>query len=115
MDCELVAVQITSGGRARPERGTWNVPKRDLIGAVQVLLDQERLTFAENLTRMKTLVDEFMAMRVRVTAEGNEQYGAWREGSHDDLALAVALACWRAKGDERVAGERGDGRVIFAY
>ena len=37
-----------------------------------------------------------MAMQVRVTARGNEQYGAWGEGSHDDRAIAVALACWRA-------------------
>ena len=112
MDCELVAVQITSGGRAQAAHGMWNVPKRDLIGAVQVLLEQRRLVFAEDLARMRMLVDELMAMRVRMTAEGNEQYGAWREGSHDDLALAMALACWRAKGDERRVGECGDGRVV---
>ena len=35
-------------------------------------------------------------MRVRVTSSGNEQYGAWREGEHDDLVFAVALACWGA-------------------
>ncbi len=40
------------------------------------------------------------------------QYGAWRAGSHDDLALAMALACWRAKGDERVVGDVGDGRLV---
>jgi hypothetical protein len=28
---------------------------------------------------------------------GNEQYGAWREGEHDDLMFAVALAYWGAK------------------
>jgi hypothetical protein len=33
-------------------------------------------------------------MRVKITPSGNEQYGAWREGEHDDLVLAVALACW---------------------
>jgi hypothetical protein len=26
-----------------------------------------------------------------------DSYGCWREGAHDDLVLAVALACWRAK------------------
>ena len=35
-----------------------------------------------------------MAMEVKVSAAGNEQFGAWREGQHDDLVLAVALACW---------------------
>ena len=28
---------------------------------------------------------------------GNEQYGVWREGKHDDLVFAVALACWASK------------------
>jgi hypothetical protein len=36
-------------------------------------------------------------MRVKVTGEGNEQFGAWREGTHDDLVFAVALAAWGAK------------------
>jgi hypothetical protein len=104
IDCELVPVQITGGGRARQDGGAWNVPKRDLIGVVQVLLEQRRLKFAADLPRMQTLVEELMAMRVRVTEAGMEQFGAWREGSHDDLALALALGCWRAKGDERVVG-----------
>ena len=34
-------------------------------------------------------------MRVKITAEGNEQCGAWR-GEHDDVVFAVALAYWRA-------------------
>jgi hypothetical protein len=34
---------------------------------------------------------------VKITPSGNEQYGAWREGEHDDLVLAVALACWRVR------------------
>jgi hypothetical protein len=33
-------------------------------------------------------------MRVRVKASGREEYGARRAGEHDDLVVAVALACW---------------------
>ena len=33
-------------------------------------------------------------MRVRVRASGREEYGARRAGEHDDLVVAVALACW---------------------
>ena len=36
-------------------------------------------------------------MRVKVSASGHESFAAWREGTHDDLVLAVALACWRAR------------------
>jgi hypothetical protein len=28
------------------------------------------------------------------TSGGNNTYGAWRAGGHDNLVLAVALACW---------------------
>ena len=33
----------------------------------------------------------------------HDTYGAWREGVHDDLVLATALACWYA---ERIGGRR---------
>jgi hypothetical protein len=112
LDCELVPVQKTGCGAARKEAGQWNVPKRDLIAVVQALLEQDRLSFALEMPAIRKLLDELMAMRTRVTPEGNSQYGAWREGSHDDLALAVALACWRAKGDERPVGEVASGRLI---
>jgi hypothetical protein len=68
--------------------------------------------FARELPGVRKVMDELMAMRVRVTPEGNAQYGAWREGAHDDLALAVALACWRATGDSRVVGEMSCGRLV---
>jgi hypothetical protein len=41
-----------------------------------------------------TLVEELLAFQVRVTAAANETFGAWREGRHDDLVLAVAVAAW---------------------
>jgi hypothetical protein len=41
--------------------------------------------------------DEDRDMRAKGTAAGNTQFGAWREGAHDDLVLAVALACWGAR------------------
>ncbi|MDP2959560.1 MAG: hypothetical protein Q8N53_24280 [Longimicrobiales bacterium] len=40
---------------------------------------------------------ELTGMRVKVGGEGREQYGAWREGTHDDLVFAVALAYWAAR------------------
>jgi len=112
IDCELAPILITGGAHVRKEAGMWNVPKRDLIAEVQMLLEQRRLTISGQLPRAKTLIDELMAMRMRLSAEGREQYGVWREGSHDDLALAVAMACWRAKGEEVPVGEQGTGRVL---
>jgi hypothetical protein len=51
---------------------------------------------AAGLKQGPDLVAEMAAMRVKVGCDGREQYGAWREGTHDDLVFAVALACWAA-------------------
>jgi hypothetical protein len=34
---------------------------------------------------------------IRITPEGNETMESWRESEHDDLVLALALACWTAE------------------
>jgi hypothetical protein len=44
----------------------------------------------------RTLVAELMDMRVKISDSGRDKYGAFRNGSHDDLVLALGLACWRA-------------------
>jgi hypothetical protein len=89
-------VSITAGHRAhQDEDGTWMVPKRELVSTLQVLLQTQRLTIAR-LSDRETLVKELLAFKVKISIALNELYGAWREGTHDDLVLAVALACWRA-------------------
>ena len=40
-----------------------------------------------------------MNMRIKVSVAGHDSYAAARASNHDDLVLAVALACWRAKGN----------------
>jgi len=54
------------------------------------------LKIANGLQWGPTLLKEMAEMRVKVTSEGNEQFGAWRESTHDDLVFAVALAAWGA-------------------
>ena len=48
------------------------------------------------VTESETLVKELGNIRIKVSLAGHDTYGAWREGEHDDLVLAAALACWRA-------------------
>lgn len=90
----LVAVTITGGDRAAREGDLWRVPKRDLVGAAQVLLQGRRLRIAAALPEAGALTAELLNFRVTITASAHDTYGAWREGDHDDLVLAVALACW---------------------
>ena len=73
----------------------WRVPKRDLVGAVQVPLQQQRLQFAEALPLTSVLTQELLTFKVTIDpATAHDSYAAWRERDHDDLVLALALAVW---------------------
>lgn len=90
----LVGVTITGGDTVTREQGRYRVPKRDLIFATKVLLQAGRLKFAE-LPETPTLVKELLAFQVKIDPlTAHDSYAAWREGAHDDLVLALALACW---------------------
>jgi hypothetical protein len=94
LGCNMFPVTITGGDRESREGGHYRVPKRDLITGLQTLLQAGQLRIASGLPYAHALEKEMAEMRVKVTAPGREQFGAWREGTHDDLVLAVALANW---------------------
>jgi hypothetical protein len=108
LSCGMMPVMITAGSLERMDGGYHMVPKRDLISGLQLMLQRKELQIAKGMAGTETLVEEMMAMRVKISLAGNEQFGAWREGEHDDLVLAVALACWalrRTYPDELVGEE----------
>ena len=90
----LHAVTITGGDTVAHDGLNYRVPKRDLVGVLQVLLQSERLKVAQVLPEAGTLVRELLNFRVTINANAHDSYAAWREGVHDDLVLATALACW---------------------
>jgi hypothetical protein len=83
----LVPVLITGGETESRGGGYYRVPKRDLITGLQVMLEGQELLVAKGLRDGAALLGEMAEMEVRAGAQG-------REGMHDDLVLAVALACW---------------------
>ena len=85
------------------ERGYRRVPKRELVGTTQVVLQQGRLKFAAGLPLVPTLKEELTNFRLKVTDAGHDTYEAWREGQHDDLVFATCLATWYAEGDAAAA------------
>jgi len=89
-------VTITGGDAEGETKGHYRVPKRDLIVGLQVAFQNGELQMAGRLREGPVLVREMAEMRVTMTSGGREKYGA-RQGEHDDLVLAVALACWGVK------------------
>ena len=96
LPCRVVPVTITAGDKETCESIMWNVPKRDLIAGLMLLFQRGEISICGHLPESETLAAELANMRIKVSLAGHDTYGAWREGQHDDLVLAAALACWRA-------------------
>jgi phage FluMu gp28-like protein len=95
--CEVVPVTITGGDAVIKNGREWRVPKRDLVIGLQVMFEKEEVQISGSMAETGKFMKELMGMRVKVSAAGHDSYGSRREGSHDDLVLAAALGCWRAK------------------
>jgi hypothetical protein len=52
---------------------------------------------APALPLAQVLVQELSVFKVKITESLHETYESWRSRDHDDLVLAVALACWGAE------------------
>ncbi len=94
---------VVHGGRQTTvdDHGYHHVPKRELVGSAQVLLQDRRLRFADDLPFVDALEEELLRFEVKITDSGTDVYGAWREGAHDDLVFALCLAVWY--GEEQAA------------
>jgi hypothetical protein len=90
------AVTITGGDKAHGVGGRrYRVPKRDLVGALEVALHTGKLKIAEGMKLWPTLEKELLNFRRKIDLRtAHDSYEHWRESEHDDLVLAAALACW---------------------
>jgi hypothetical protein len=94
--CLFSGVLLTASGTAVPNhRPGLAIPKGDVVGVLQVMLQTRRLRVAD-LPETATLVRELAAYRPKVVLSPTDAT-TWREGAHDDLVLAVGLAAWGAE------------------
>jgi hypothetical protein len=93
----LSILTLMAGDQMVQDGRSYRVPKRDVISTTQVLLQKERLKIARTLPDAALLARELVNFRVRLTAKGSEDALDWREGPHDDLVLALAIAAWEAE------------------
>ena len=92
------AVTITGGISETGGGGTYHVPKRNLVSRAVAPFEGKRLKIARGMRLVPELVHELENFKVKVnTQTAHDSYEAWREADHDDLVLALALACWWAE------------------
>jgi hypothetical protein len=97
VDTTLVPVTLSSGHVTTiNEGGGLLVPKKEIIGTLQVLLQTRRLRIARELPDAQTLIKELETYRLKVTTAGSETSELWRQGVNDDLVFAAGLAAWQA-------------------
>jgi hypothetical protein len=95
---EYRAVTITSGNVQSRSAGIYHVPKRELVSRAVAPFEGKRLKIARGMRLIPELVKELETFKVKVNIRtAHDSYEAWRETDHDDLVLALALACWWAE------------------
>ncbi len=100
-----IAISIHGGATVSREGRDWKVPKRDLVGVLQVLLQSGRLKVSNKLKLGPVLQAEMLNFRVKIDPiTAHDSYSAWRDNEHDDLVLSAALACWWAERSPKPMG-----------
>jgi hypothetical protein len=99
VDSKRQAIGITITGGASWHRETprqWHVAKIQLVGVVQRFLQSGRLRIGAKLPHAGLLQKELRDFRVKISKAANETYES-REGAHDDMVLALAIALFAAE------------------
>jgi len=93
----LVEVTVHGGTAVSRSDGAVNVPKRDLVAALVVALEDGTLRIANALPEAAQLRRELVGFRQKMTGKGNDSFEAMSERVHDDLVNALALAVWQLR------------------
>jgi hypothetical protein len=112
----LFAVYLTGGEREHREDREIKLPKMMLVSRMKVLLQTGRVLLPKT-PEAETLKIELQNFETRFTDAANLQFGAFKVGAHDDLAVALGLACRAPAGasntESQVSVGNGDVREMF--
>jgi hypothetical protein len=88
---------VFTGGESATKVSAFehHVPKRDLLAAVGIVLEQERLGVPMSCPFRTDLLDEMLSIERSISERGHDSYAAAGQG-HDDLTMALCLAVWWA-------------------
>jgi len=95
----LQPISFVHGEKYNRSKGTLG--KAFLVSKGQALLQYRRIDVPDT-PEAKATCDELLAYEIKINDKGNDQYGAFQTGKHDDLATALLLSILEDPFSERV-------------
>lgn len=92
-----VALSITGGARTNWVTNVEvNVPKKDIVTYLQLVLQNNRIALAHDLPLLRTLTQEFLSFQLKIrdnTTSVTSSYGG-AYGVNDDIVMSMGIAIW---------------------
>ena len=99
-----VGCYFTHGDRRSDAWTEASIGKAWLVTRLKTLFQTNRLHLPQT-AEAAVMRQELLDYEIRVDADANDRYGAFRVGSHDDLVTALGLSVGVEPGHRRVIGE----------
>jgi hypothetical protein len=100
----LNAIAITGGIEpTKKQGGIYHVPKRDLVSALGVALQNKQLRIAKGINESDNLRIEFANFQTKINQQGRDTYGG-KGTVHDDIIMSLAMAVWLASQERFATG-----------
>ena len=100
MGCEVRPVMFTAGMGQSTDGRLWFVGKVDLMAGLRQALETGEMLIPKQVVDGVQLLKELMSVTVGMRPSGLARVGADGFGEHDDLVIALALACWAGMGSK---------------
>ena len=97
----LISGMVTAGDTVNRDGYLVNVPKRDLVAAVSVVLETERIKIPRMLARSSDLEKQLRRFTMTKEAGGRTKFGADLSSVHDDLVMAAGWALWWGENNKK--------------
>jgi len=97
----LISGMVTAGDTVNRDGYLVNVPKRDLVAAVSVVLETERIKIPRMLARSNDLEKQLRRFTMTKEAGGRTKFGADLSSVHDDLVMAAGWALWWGENNKK--------------